>query len=243
MSSTKDQTFYENQIERYLSQVIRAFSTFTVKDGVVRNGQQYEEKVPVMFGSPSRVVAAILNKDTEYKNVKVPLMAVNLASIEMDDESRMNPYHQMEVGYRQASDGQMTNVNRLSGVPLRLGVDLSIYASSVSQLMEILEKILLTFHPEVVIQKSTNAFDPDYITSIRMEGIANEITRPLGQSHRAAEMTLQFSVPVRISYPLKDTDPLEDIRLRVYEENKPTLNSDDIINLETKEVIDGEELP
>ena len=82
MSSTKDQTFYENQIERYLSQVIRAFSTFTVKDGVVRNGQQYEEKVPVMFGSPSRVVAAILNKDTEYKNVKVPLMAVNLASIE-----------------------------------------------------------------------------------------------------------------------------------------------------------------
>lgn len=236
MSSQKDETFYDNQIERYLSQIIRAFSGFTVKDGVARDGSVYEEKVPVIFGSPSRVVAAMLSNDEKFRNVKVPMMAVGMTGLEPDDESRLNPYHETELGYKRASDNTAVHVRRIAGVPLRINVDLNIYASSVTQLMEMFEKIVLTFHPEVTIQKSTNVIDPDYITSIKLEGISNEISRPLGNSHRTVEMALQFSAPIRLSYPLKESDPIDEIRLRVYDEPPMDMISDDIIDIDTDEV-------
>lgn len=241
-----DDTFYDNQIERFLSQIIRAFSGFRVKDGVSRNKGTtvHEQKVPVIFGSPSRVVAALISNDKEFRNVRVPMMAVGLSGIEPDDESRLNPYHETEIGVKRYNNDMLQNVNirRISGVPLRMNVDLNIYASSVSQLMEIFERIVLTFYPELTIQKSTNALDPDYLTSIKLEGISNEISRPLGQNHRTVEMTLQFSAPIRLSYPLKESDPLESVRLRVFnaENGKTELAADEtFVNVDITDVPDA----
>lgn len=230
--------YYNNQIERYLSQIIRAFSIFTVSDGVVRDGLTHTEKVPVIFGSPSRVVAAIVSGDAKFRNVKVPIMSVNLTGISLDDEAKLNRYHQNEMTYRDSADGVMKNVKRTTGCALRLEIDLNIYASSVSQLMEIFERVALTFNPEVVIQKSTDVFDSDYITAIRLEGISNNITSPLGANNRVAELALQFSIPVRLSYPDQATSPLEAIRLKIMEDPSGNLMSDDLISvIEQEEVL------
>lgn len=238
MSNPKDETFHENQIERFMAQILRAFSGFTVKDGVVRGGQVHEEKVPVIFGSPSRVVAAILSNDSKFRNVKVPLMAVNLSGIEIDDTFRLNRFHENELTFAKTSSGDVRNVKRLTGAPYRLSIDLGIYASSMSQLLEIFEKIALTFNPEVVIQKSTDAFDSDYISTIRLEGVSTEITQPLGQSHRTTQMNLQFSSSIRLSYPPQDKDPLEGVVLRVKDEDSSIVNSEDIIDITSSEEIE-----
>lgn len=233
MASPQDKTFYNNQVERFLSQIIRAFSGFTVKDGVSRDGGAtiHEQTIPVIFGSPSRVVAALISNDKEFKNVRVPMMAIGLTGIEPDDEGRLNPYHETEIGVRRTdaeNNVQNINIQRIAGVPLRMNIDLNIYASSVSQLMVIFERIVLTFYPELTIQKSTNAYDPDYLTSIKLEGISNEISRPLGDNHRTVEMTLQFSAPIRLSYPLKESTPLETVRMRIFGDDYSNQVSDDI---------------
>lgn len=195
--------YYSSQIERFLAQIIRAFSGFKVRDGVERNGQIHEETIPVVFGTPSRVVAALVSGDVKFSNIKVPIMAVNMTSIEPDDEATINRYHEGELSFREKineTDSEPRAVRRIVGPPLRISVDLIIYADSVSQLMEIFEQIALTFNPEVVIQKSTDAFDQDYIGALRLEGITQGIQNPLGQNARVVEMTLQFTAGVRLSY-------------------------------------------
>jgi hypothetical protein len=229
--------YSEKQIEKYLAQVIRAFNVFTVSDGVARNGQIKTEKVPVIFGSPSRVIAAILSNDAKFRNVKVPMMSVNLTSLERDEESTLNRYHENELTFRR-KEGEPRNVNRIVGVPLRMNIDLHIYASSVSQLMELVEQILLVFNPEVAIQKSTDPRDSDYITSIRLESLAPNITSPLGSANRASEMTMSFSVPIRISYPPMDKDPLESIRVSVFTADNGEKDSE----TELKDIIESEEV-
>ena len=224
-----DSQFHERQIERYLSQIIRAFSNFYVHDGVVRDGEVHSEKVPVIYGSPSRVVAAFLSDKDEFRNVKVPIMAVNMTSIELDDEAQLNPYHENEFSYVSVNDGERKNIRRISGKSLRLGIDLHIYGSSVQELMQIFENVVLTFNPEVVIQKSSDFLDQDYITSIRLEGINNEISNPLGEDSRVAEMTLNFTVPVTLSYSEQRGSKLEQIRVDVMNENSDTIETE-IIN-------------
>lgn len=228
--------YHQNQIEKYLAQVIRAFSGFTVRDGVVRDGEDEPrvQKVPVIFGSPSRVVAALVSNDAKFKNIRLPLMAVNLTGISVDELRRTNRFHNHEIGFMR-KDGEVENVERIEGVPLLLNVDLNIYASSVSQLMELFEQVALTFNPEVTIQKSVDVFDSNYITSIRLEGISNEITSPLGQQSRAAQMSLQFAVPVKLSYPHKIKNTLEEIVVRVMDESSEVIEEEILDILEDVE--------
>lgn len=221
-----EEVYHSKQIERYLSQVIRAFSNFQVKDGVVRNGKVNIERVPAIFGSPSRIVAALMSNDNEFKNVKVPMMSVGLTALEIDDEAKLNRYHRNELTYRETSTGQLTNFDRRVGHALRMQIELNIWASSVSQLMEIFEQVALTFNPEVTIQKSTDVHDSDYITSIRLEGIQSDISYPLGESNRTTNMALQFSVPIRLSYPHHMKDPLESIKVAVFQTDEERVNDE-----------------
>lgn len=213
-----DTSFSERQIERYLSQIMKAFSHFYVHDGVKRNNDVYYERVPVVYGTPSRVVAAMIGSREEFKNVKVPMMAVNMTSIEVDEENQLNRYHENELSYVRISNDERENVRRIVGKNLRLGIDLHIYASSIQELMQIFENVVLTFNPEVTIQKSSDVFDQDYITSIRLENINNEITQPLGEDSRTVEMTLNFTVPVVISYPAKAGNTLETIKMDIFDD-------------------------
>lgn len=213
MPTAKDITT-NNQIERYLSQVIRAFRGFTVKDGVQRNGEDHVENVPVLFGTPSRIVAAIMSSHESFRNVKLPLMAVNMTGLALDEESTLNRYHEGEVGFKR-KDGETEIIRRLTGPALRMEITLSIYASSVSQLMELFEKIMLTFNTEVKIQKGNDIRDQDYITAIKLESVQSEIESPLGERTRSARMAMNFTVPIRLSYPVLLGEAIDQIVLDV----------------------------
>ena len=237
MSDTQ-QTYYDKQIERYLSQIMRAFKNFHVADGVTRNGETHIEKVPVFYGSPSRIVAAMMSGRKQHRNVKVPLISVNMVSIALDEENQLNRYHENEIGVKKQGE-QMKNVVRIPGPAMRLTVEVHVYASSVSQLMELFEKIVLTFNPEVKIQKSSDVFDSDYISSLRLEGIQKNITNPLGSENRTTEMTLEFTAPIRLSYPPKFNDTLEEIRMSVFNEETDDLEGEEFIEIQVDEE-DGE---
>lgn len=235
MSEIED-NYYTNQIEKYLSQTIRAFSGFTVSDGVVRDGKIHTERVPCIFGTPSRVVAAVLSGDAKFRNVKLPLMAVNLSSLSLDEMRKTNRYHENELTHKRVDTGNAQNFERIEGIPLIMSIDLNIYGSSVSQLLELFEKVVLTFNPEVVIQKSNDVYDSNYITAIRLTGINNEITSPLGQQSRSAQMSLQFEIPIKLSYPHKFKSNIEEIVLTVKDDNPNTFAESEIIDVTGEDV-------
>ena len=73
------QFFYDAQIRRYITQLIRMLSNFQVQDG---HGN--EKQVPVMYGDLTRQVANILRDNSENKIPTAPRMAVYVTGLEMD---------------------------------------------------------------------------------------------------------------------------------------------------------------
>ena len=64
------QHFYDGQIRRYITQLIRLLSNFSYKDG---DGAL--RQVPVMYGNITRQVAHIIRDNSENKLPSVPRMA------------------------------------------------------------------------------------------------------------------------------------------------------------------------
>ena len=68
--------FYDGQIRRYTTQMMRILSNFPVKDG-----KGTIKDVPVTYGDLTRQVASIIRENSENKLPTVPRIAVYLSLI------------------------------------------------------------------------------------------------------------------------------------------------------------------
>ena len=73
------QHFYDGQIRRYITQIVRAFSNFSYKDG---SGN--EKVVPVMYGDLTKQVSNIIRDNSENKIPSAPRMAVYITGLDID---------------------------------------------------------------------------------------------------------------------------------------------------------------
>ena len=205
------------QIERYIGQFIRVFKGFQVKKN---NTTDDLKAVPVVYGNMDRVVAALLKKNETFTNQRVPILAVNMASLSPDPTRKLPNTHVDELVI---NDKFYT---RLTGIPFIMQMELSIYADSQVQLLEILEQVLLIFHPRVALQVDSRLVNGDYISEIELDCIQPDIQYPMGQSKQVVMMTINFNIPVTLRYPTGENDKfIEDIRLRIFnktEESIPT---------------------
>lgn len=187
------------QLKRHIGQFMRVFAGFQVQDGVARDGNLLTKRVPVVYGNMSRITASILSKRDFLANSTLPIMAANLVGIQPDIENRRTQHHIEERTIRTSSG--MAVLERITGPAYLMNMELSIYASSTTELFELFEQIVLIFNPRVTIQTSSDKYDPDYISEIAMTGVQPEIAYPLGTDQRVVMMTLQFEMPFRFKYP------------------------------------------
>ena len=73
------QFFYDGQVRRYITQVVRVFSNFVVKYG---DGTLH--RIPVMYGDPDRQVASIIRQNSENVVNSVPRIAVYIRALSLD---------------------------------------------------------------------------------------------------------------------------------------------------------------
>lgn len=213
-----------DQIERYIGQFMRVFSGFQVQDGVERNSELVTKRVPVVYGNMSRIVATILNKRDFLANNRIPMIAANMISLEPDPSNKRSPHH---VDIRNVKSPNGAVINQLSGPAFIMNMEISVYASSTTELFEIVEQILLIFNPRVAIQTSSDLYDSNYITDIALTGIQPEIQYPMGTEHPIVTMSIQFEVPIRLKYPRGFSDNIiEQIIANVK-------TTDDVIDIQT----------
>lgn len=189
-----------DQLERHIGQFMRVFSGFQVRDGVERNGEFLTKKVPVVYGNMSRIVASVLSKRDFLANSNLPIMAVNMSGISPDPDNRRTQHHREERVVTKP-DGSVGVLERLTGPSFIMNMELSVYASSTTELFDIIEQIVLVFNPRVAIQTSSDLYDADYITEISLSGIQPEMMYPMGTEKPVVMMTLQFEMPIRFKYP------------------------------------------
>jgi hypothetical protein len=224
---------YDNQFEKYIGQFMRVFSGFQTKDGVARDGTDHLARIPVVYGNMSRVVASVIQRRGVLQNNRIPIMAVNLVDVTPDPD-RKTPHHHLDaVTY---GDDQRV-VERINGPAFNMRLELSVYASSQTEMFSIVEQILLVFNPRITIQVDNNAMNSDYLTEILLESIQKDIQYPLGMDQQVVMMNFNFLVPVRLRYPYNpDGASIQQITLQILQDSQDQFT--DQILLE--EVVVGE---
>ena len=136
--------FYDGQIRRYITQVIRLLSGFTYKDG---DGAL--RRVPVAYGDLNRQVAHILRDNSENKLPSAPRMAVYMTAMELDrarlsDSSYVNKVNVRERAYDSEGNeylntqGKNYTVERLMPTPYILTMNVDIWTSNTEQKLQIM---------------------------------------------------------------------------------------------------------
>ena len=202
--------FYDGQIRRYLTQIIRMMSNFSYKDG---DGDL--RQVPVTYGDLTRQVASIMRDNSENKIPSAPRMAVYVTGLEMDrsrtsDSSYVSKVHIRERAYDTSGNeylntqGKNYTVERLMPTPYTLAVSVDIWTTNTDQKLQILEQILMLFNPSLEIQTTDNFVDWTSLSVINLESITfSSRSIPVGVDSEIDIATLGFSTPIFISPPAK----------------------------------------
>ena len=82
--------WYDEQIKRYLIQIIRVFSNFQVRE-YTKNGVSYN-RVPARYGDSSRLVAHLLRNNSENIVNNAPQIAVSIQSIQPARDRTAEPF-------------------------------------------------------------------------------------------------------------------------------------------------------
>jgi len=189
------------QFRNVISQFMRVFSGFQCKDG--NDGLK---RIPVVYGTMDRITASILQQRDHLTNQRIPMFAVNMVGMSIDPNNKRSPKHIDAVANRADTLDARKAITRTIGPSYLLNFELSLIASSNTELYEILEQLLLIFNPRVTIRTDTVQKNSDYITEIILDSINSEIQYPLGTDQRVVQIGLAFTVPFRLRYPYTEQD-------------------------------------
>lgn len=202
------QYWYTGQTRRYILQIIRLLSNFSVRqsDGTLI-------RVPVMYGDIDRQVANIINQNSENTVNSSPRIAVYISEIELDRDRLCDATHvgKIHIRERGIEDGEYTGdqgsnytIERLMPTPYKLTVKADIWSSSNDQKLQIFEQILMFFNPSLEIQTSDNYVDWTSLSVVDLIG-TNFSSRsiPVGTGTSIDIATLSLQTPIWISPPAK----------------------------------------
>lgn len=186
------------QFKTYISQIMRVFSGFQVE----ANTDGELQRVPIVYGGMSRIVASILSKDQDkFTNNRIPLMAINLVGIEPDAMGKRSPRHEDDVANLMVTGKERKFSSRIIAPSFIMNFELAVYADSTSQLFEIIEQIFLLFNPRITINVDANVTSGSYLSEITLTSISPDIQYPLGQEKQTVMMQMSFNCPIRLKFP------------------------------------------
>lgn len=207
------QFFYDGQIRRYITQIVRMLSNF-----MVRYGDGSLVRVPVMYGDPDRQVAHIINQNSENTIPSVPRIAVYITEYELNRSRIQEPNFVNKISVREreiASDssndqhytstqGKKITIERLMPTPFDLTVKVDIWSANTEQKLQILEQILVLFNPSLEIQTTDNYIDWTSLSVVELEDV-NFSSRvvPVGTNSSIDIASITLKTPTWLSAPVK----------------------------------------
>lgn len=227
------QFFYDGQIRRYITQIVRAFSNFSYRDG-----EGDIKVVPVLYGDITRQVGSIIRENSDNKIPSAPRMGVYITSLQMDrarlsDSSYVSKINLREKEYDAgtssyaAAQAKGYTVERLHPTPYTLSVNVDVWSTSTDQKLQILEQIFMLFNPDLEFQTSDNYVDWTSLSVLYLEDINfSSRTVPVGTQDDIDVATLGFTAPIYISPPskVKKLGIITDIITSVYNQDAGTIS-------------------
>jgi len=212
------QTFhYDENIRKWILQVIRQFSGFTYQ-ALDKNGNPIYISVPCIWGDSTFTSATIARLNSENVMPSFPLFSIYISALRYDKDRTQNPTHVSKKNVRTRKYDFETNtwlpeqanaysIQRLMPVPYNMEIKLDIVTSNTTQKLQILEQILPLYNPLMEIQKTDNYLDWESLAHIKLID-TNYSNRTISISGTSSDSsydvcTLTFEIPIWMSLPAK----------------------------------------
>lgn len=226
--------FYDGQIRRYVTQLMRLVSNFPVKDSKGK-----ETVIPVTYGDLTRQVANIIRDNSENKLPSAPRMAVYITGLELDRDRLTDSSYTRSVNVRERgydgdakeylnTQGPNYTVERLIPTPYIMKANVDIWTTNTDQKLQVLEQLLVLFNPSLEIQTTDNFVDWTSITVVNLENVQfSNRSVPVGVDSEIDIATLTFSIPIYISPPskVKKMGVITNIITSMFDESKGTIET------------------
>ena len=211
------QYFYDQQIRRFLIQVMRAFSNFQVSFGKDSTGADTFYTIPVKYGDASRQASIILKNNNENSIPNTPMISIYISGLKYARDRVTDPTYVDRINIRESAYDGNTNsyitqqqnaysIDRLMPVPYDLTLKADIWTSSTDQKLQILEQFLILFNPSLEIQSTDNYIDWGSLTAIEQTDINwSSKSVPVGTEDPIDIATLEFKLPIWLSAPARVT--------------------------------------
>ena len=205
--------WYDEQIKRYLIQLVRVFSGFQVKENTEK-GPHYN-RVPARYGDMSRMVAQILRNNSENSINNAPQITVGIQSIAPARDRTAEPYFvdttqvaerewNKEAGSYTSEQGNLYTTQRYMPVPYNMNIQVDVWTTNTDTKLQILEQIFVLFNPSIQLQSNDNPLDWTSVFEVEMSDIQwSSRGIPAGVDETLDIATLTFAVPIWISPPAK----------------------------------------
>ncbi len=205
--------WYDEQLKRYLIQLIRVFSNFKVEENTDK-GKHYN-RVPCRYGDMNRMVASILRNNSENVINSAPFITVTIGSLQIARDRTLDPFLMVteqvaEREYKSATNsydtvqGNLYSTQKFMPVPYNLTINVDIWTTNTDTKMQIMEQLLILFNPSLQLSQNDNPLDWTNIYELELIDI-NWTSRaiPAGVDEQLDIATLNFAVPIWLSPPAK----------------------------------------
>lgn len=212
--ATKNLDFwYDEQIRRYLTQLIRIFSHFQVRERT-DSGTVYN-RVPVTWGKPSRVVENIRRNNSENVLNAAPFISVSMSNLRYNQSRTQDPFYEdtrmtserewdNDTQQYTEEQGELYTIQRYMPVPYDMDIQVDIWTTNLDSKLQLLEQIAVIFNPDIEIQSNSNPFDWTNVFRVELKDVNwTNAAVPAGVDDQMEIATLQFEVPIWISPPAK----------------------------------------
>ena len=199
---------YDQQIRKYVLQVIRMLSNFQVAYG---DGTLI--RVPVTYGDSSRQVAAIIKQNSENGLSTTPQIAVYISAIKYARDRVQDPTFENNVPVRireydkltdsyLAKQGNAYSVRRIMPAPYDLSVKVDMWTSNNDQKMQLIEQIAPLFNPSLELQRSDQYLDWASLTVVELIDMTwSNRSIPMGTDDTIDIASMELKMPIWISLP------------------------------------------
>jgi hypothetical protein len=197
--------WYDQQIKRWVNQYMAVFQGLQVQVGKWNTESEHLIPVPIHFGSPDKIVAALIANNTQNQPMRLPIMAAQISSLDIAKDRMHGTGFQHRISFLPVGGilpDDLKVVHQRMPVPYDLKMKLGICVSNTDQHLQILEQILPLFDPQLQIQSSDAPLDLTRLTTVELNsGPSFEQNSILTADTRTIQSTMTFTMPIWINIP------------------------------------------
>ena len=194
---------------------MRIFSDISVRNGPDTNGLYTVQRIPIVYGDPSNLVAQIIKGGSENTMLPAPMFSAYIDSIKLAPTRRrdtqfVNTASTIERTFDPTTQtyttdaGTRYDVERYMPVPYDIYFKLDCWTTNLTNKLQIFEQIGILFNPSIQLQQNADILDWTSIFGVWIDDFTwTNRSIPQGSDMQRDVMTWRFVSHAWINPPAK----------------------------------------